>query len=546
MLDYKNIIIKSYVLHMTGREIAESLHVSQSGVNGFLREFKRCKALSFPLPEGITNLGIFTKVYPNASQAQLKRDERYELPDFGEIHQRMTSEKNMTLAYLWGKYTNRCAASDRKAYQYRQFCELYTKWKDDNNVTYHKEAAMGQDMEVDFAGKTFSFIDSLTGEVFPIVVFAAVLPYSQFTYAEGMSSIKEPQWIEVNNNALKYFDGVPAIVVCDNCKQAVISNRDWIEPDLNEDYTAWAEHNGTAIMPARVKKPRDKSSIECAIGIMEKGFFHDLAQRDYFSLEAFNRDLRENIDRLNDTPFTKKPHSRRFYWEEERKVLMQLPSTQYQYVERKAAKSSGDFHIRFDNSYYSVDKSHRHNPLMVYATAETVTIRLAETNEVVCVWPRAKARGQWMTNPDHLPENFRLMSNWNAHHFLSWAMTIGPNTKEVVQRILVSRKLEVQTYRSCQGVLSFSRKYGKEALEECCALALDRGKVSYTTIKNSITAFADAHSDKAAKPKSREQIENRNKGGYAVDTDMFSLEVLLEKSRTLAASEDEEGHHAES
>ena len=161
MLDYKNIIIKSYVLHMTGREIAESLHVSQSGVNGFLREFKRCKALSFPLPEGITNLGIFTKVYPNASQAQLKRDERYELPDFGEIHQRMTSEKNMTLAYLWGKYTNRCAASDRKAYQYRQFCELYTKWKDDNNVTYHKEAAMGQDMEVDFAGKTFSFIDSL-------------------------------------------------------------------------------------------------------------------------------------------------------------------------------------------------------------------------------------------------------------------------------------------------------------------------------------------------------------------------------------------------
>ncbi|NBK26446.1 MAG: hypothetical protein EOM68_31105 [Spirochaetia bacterium] len=104
----------------------------------------------------------------------------------------------------------------------------------------------------------------------------------------------------------------------------------------------------------------------------------------------------------------------------------------------------------------------------------------------------------------------------------------------------------MQTYRSCQGVLSFSRKYGKEALEECCALALERGKVSYTTIKNSITAFADSHSDKAVKPKSREQIESRNKGGYAVDADMFSLEVLLEKSRTLAASEDEGDRHAES
>ena len=108
MLDYKNIIIKSYILHMTGREIAESFHVSQSGANGFLREFRRCKALSFQLPEGITNLGIFNKVYPNASQVQLKRDERYELPDFGEIHQRMTSEKDMALAYLWGKYAKWC------------------------------------------------------------------------------------------------------------------------------------------------------------------------------------------------------------------------------------------------------------------------------------------------------------------------------------------------------------------------------------------------------------------------------------------------------
>jgi hypothetical protein len=110
MLDYKNIIIKPYVLHMTGREIAEALQVSQSGVNGFLREFKRCKTLSFPLPEGITNLGVFNKVYPNAASVQIKHDERYELPDFGEIHQRMASEKNMTLADHWGKYTNRCVA----------------------------------------------------------------------------------------------------------------------------------------------------------------------------------------------------------------------------------------------------------------------------------------------------------------------------------------------------------------------------------------------------------------------------------------------------
>lgn len=66
-----------------------------------------------------------------------------------------------------------------------------------------------------------------------------------------MTSTREPQWIMANNHALEYFGGVPPIVVCDNCKQAVIANRDWIDPDLNKDYAEWAEHNHTVIFPAR-------------------------------------------------------------------------------------------------------------------------------------------------------------------------------------------------------------------------------------------------------------------------------------------------------
>ena len=81
--------------------------------------------------------------------------------------------------------------------------------------------------------------DPLTGKIMTIVVFVAILPYSQYIYAEGMLSTKEPQWIDVNNHALNYFGGVPALVVCDNCKQAVIVNQDWIEPELNKDYADW-------------------------------------------------------------------------------------------------------------------------------------------------------------------------------------------------------------------------------------------------------------------------------------------------------------------
>ena len=325
MLDYKDIITKHYALGRSGREIAKILLVSKTGVNSFLRAFEECKTLSYPLPEGITNYGIAQAVY-GKNPAAVGRDLSYEQPDYETIEKDMSSRKNMTLKVLWNRYVKRCRDSDLKFYSYRQFCENYAKWCEENKESLHFNAVVGQKMEVDFAGKTFYMTDPLTGEALEIVVFVAILPYSQYIYAEGMVSTKEPQWIAVNNHALAYFGGVPALVVCDNCKQAVIANRDWIAPELNKDYAEWAEHNHTVILPAKVRKPRCKSSVENAVGTLEKGIFHDMEEMDYFSLERFNRDLWNHLDKLNSAPFTKKPHSRRYYREEERQELMPLPA----------------------------------------------------------------------------------------------------------------------------------------------------------------------------------------------------------------------------
>ena len=275
MLDYKDIIIKHYALHMSGRQIAAAIGASKSGVNDFLKAFEQCESLSYPLPAGITNYGIAELVYGRNPEGVEGRDLSFELPDFAEVEKQMNSRKNMTLVFLWGRYKNRCMAEEKKFYSYRQFCDRYMSWREENYETLHFNAVIGEKMEVDFAGKTFSMINRLTGEPSTIVVFVAVLPYSQYIYAEGMLSTKEPQWIDVNNHALRFFGGVPAIVVCDNCKQAVTVNKDWIEPELNTDYAEWAEHNGTVILPAKVRRPKFKSSVENSVGILEKGFFHD-------------------------------------------------------------------------------------------------------------------------------------------------------------------------------------------------------------------------------------------------------------------------------
>ena len=154
MLDYKDIITKHYALGMSGTKIAESLKVSKSGVNDFLKAFRECPVLSYPLPEGITNYGIAELVYGKRSVVR-SRDFSYEMPDYEAVEKEMSSRKNMTLVVLWNRYSKQCRDRGVKFYSYRQFCENYAKWCEENKETLHFNAVIGQKMEVDFAGKTF-------------------------------------------------------------------------------------------------------------------------------------------------------------------------------------------------------------------------------------------------------------------------------------------------------------------------------------------------------------------------------------------------------
>ena len=530
-LDYKDIIIKHYALSMSGSEIARQTGFSKSGVNDFLRAFKKCEDLSYPLPAGITNYGIALKVYGSVPGSG-GRNENIELPDYEEAAKLMATRKNMTLIFLWNRYKKKCEEEGARFYQYSQYCELYNKWCEENYETAHFDAVVAQKMEVDFAGQTFSMTDPLTGEIMTIVVFVAILPYSQYIYAEGMLSTKEPQWIDVNNHALNYFGGVPALVVCDNCKQAVIVNQDWIEPELNKDYADWADHYGTVILPAKVRKPKFKSSVENAVGILEKGLFHKLEERQYFSLEQFNKELWKELEALNKEPFKKKEHNRYYYWEEEKLELMPLPSMHYEYMERKTAKVSSDFHVRFDNAYYSVDKAFLHKKVSIKASSTVVRI-YSLAGEFLCEWPRATRKGQWSTNPEHLPDNYKGFTQWNGPYFIQKAQLIGKNTETVIRAILKSRPYEVQTYRMCLGILNFTKKYSNKALEECCKQAIALNKQKYTFIKNTISVVADDLGEagyRHSTPTKKEPV----RGGYVMPPEASSIDTLLSRSKALA------------
>ena len=265
------------------------------------------------------------------------------------------------------------------------------------------------------------------------------------------------------------------------------------------------------------------------MGILEKGFFHDLEEKRYFSLEQFNKDLWSKLDALNHENFKKKNYSRYDQWMEEQHELLPLPSAHYEYMERRTAKVSGDFHIRFDNAYYNVDKAYLHKSVMVAASASTVNI-YSMKGELIVSWRRATHRGEWLTDPAHLPDSYKQMSEWNATYFTRKAMTVGPNTVKVIEHILRSREHEVQTYRLCLGILNYTKKYSKLALEDCCRLAIETSHISYSFIKNSIAAVAEEIGTAGFNTKLNEE---RNKGAFVMNPHAGDLERLLSKSSKL-------------
>ena len=123
MLDYKNIIIKRYALSLSGSEIARQLGVSKSGVNDFLRAFDKCEKLSYPLPPGITNYGIAELVYGSVPGSG-GLNENIEYPDYASDAKLMATRKNMTLVFLWNRYSKKCSEEGKRSYQYKA-CNQY-------------------------------------------------------------------------------------------------------------------------------------------------------------------------------------------------------------------------------------------------------------------------------------------------------------------------------------------------------------------------------------------------------------------------------------
>lgn len=531
-MDYKRVLVLHYTNGMSSREIAEITGDGKSTINEFLKRFRECQELSYPLPDDTTNefiAGCLYKKAGNPVNSELYRDF-----DPEEVHRALT-RKGETLKHLWKKYNAAGTVDGRKPLSYRQYCRRYTNWLNSTKVTFHIQRVPGVNLELDFAGKALYIHNRHNpDQTTKVTIFVAALSFSDYFYIEGMTCCDISNWIRVNNNALSYFGGITQTVTPDNCKVAVTENKDWINPSLNKDFQAWAEHNGTVILPAKVRKPRWKPNVEGHVKIVTMHILIEMDEMTFYSLEELNSVLWEKMAQENRVNFQGLSYSRRDLFDtEERDALLPLPDTQYEYLERKSVKVSSDFSFTFDKVHYSMPRKYLKRTLEIRAGANKIYV-YNEHGDLVRTHDRSYTPKSWVVIPSDMPKEYGDYGYWNKPYFLAKAERIGPNTKILIQRVIEKFEYPVQSFRSCFGILRYAEKYGNLPLEECCRDAILCGKCNYTYIANTISMYArpaeepkvDRMSSSLKPAASKDTVVT---GIYKDDDSKYSLENLLKR-----------------
>ena len=386
----------------------------------------------------------------------------------------------VTRELLWREYKQKQA----QGYEYSQFCNLFRIWcKADADVTLHVEHKAGDRMYVDFSGKKPWYFDKETGERKEAEIFVAILGASQYTYVEALRSQQKAQWICANRNALEFFGGVPASIMPD-CLKSGVTNGDKYEPQINPEYADFALHYGTVITPARPHCPRDKALVESAVNIMYTRILAPLRDREFQSLEALNEVIWKLLEDHNAKRFQKLPFSRIELFESvDKPALKSLPERHYELTNFKTVTVPFNYHIELyeERHNYSVPWKYAKKQISVAYTTRTVEIY--HDNVRIAFHKRATTPG-YTTNPEHMPAHHRFYLEWSPERIISWAGEISVHARTLVQIILDRATHPEQSYKSCIGIISLSKKYSIERLDRACRMAISEQAISYRAVKS--------------------------------------------------------------
>lgn len=428
-----------------------------------------------------------------------KRDQSYALPDYEYIHQEL-GKANVTLTLLWEEYVDQCLQEGTKYYKETQFRRYYHKFAKTQKCTIRLEHKPGMALQVDWAGSRIAYYDEEIGQASEAHLFVSVLPCSQLIYAEVFRNEKLPSWIGGHISSFHYFGGVPKSLVPDNLKTG-INKPNFYEPSLNRSYQEMAEYYGTVILPARIRKPKDKAAVENSVKIASQRILGKLRNQHFHTFYELQVAVAEALEKINSAPLSGKNMSR---WDaflaEEKDYLLTLPAEDFELSEWAVAKVQPNSHIAYQNHFYSVPFEHLGETVEVRATQNTIEIFYHHRR--VASHKRIWGQQQYSTVQDHMPPGKMFFVDWDADRFINWARQVGPSCKKVVQGVLNQAVVEQQAYRSCFGILSLKDKYSAKRLEAACSLFVQKNVTpSYSHVKRALERGDDLNKEEKQKKK---------------------------------------------
>lgn len=474
MRKIKQILRLHYECQLSQHQIATSLHVSVGVVNKYLKRAVSA-GLTWPLPAEYDDEELLRV------RLQVDAEKKPVAPlygiDFVGVHQEL-KHKSVTLQLLWEEYK----PTALHPLSYPHFCLLYRQWKNTQPQSMRQTHKAGDKAFIDYVGQTIDLIDLDTGEVRTAQIFVGVLGASNYTYAEATWTQQLPDWIASNRRMLEFFGGVPALIVPDNLKSA-ISKACRYEPDTNPTYADFIEHYGTAVLPARPYKPKDKAKAENAVLIVERWIMARLRHKTFSGLAELNKTIRELVHDLNHRPFKKLPGSRASAFQEiDKPALKLLPQHPYEYIHFKKARAHIDYHVELDQHYYSVPYQLISKEIELRFTPERV--ECWHQGKQIALHVRSYRKGAHTTLPEHMPKAHRKHMEWTPGRFLNWSAQIGAATTRLVKYLLECKRHPEQGYRSCLGLLNLAKRFGDVRLEKACECTWQLGAKTRRSVES--------------------------------------------------------------
>ncbi len=479
MRQVKEILRQKWLLERTHRDIARSLDVGAGTVGETVSRARLAGLADWESIAGQSEDALEQRLYGPRLPIRAKRP----APDPALLDIELR-KKGVTLQLLHLEYLEQ----HPDGYRYTQFCQLYKDWKKRQRPTMRQVHRAGEKLFVDYSGTKPRIVNPQTGEVREVELFVATLGASSYTYAEATYTQSSQDWIRSHERAFAFFGGVPEAVVPDQLKSGVTAPCRY-EPGVQRTYEELLCHYGTAPLPARQRKPRDKAKVEVGVQVAQRWILARLRNQTFHSLAELNARIRELLIELNQRTMQAYGVSRRELFERlDQPALRPLPDTRFVYGEWCFKKLGIDYHIEVEGHYYSAPHTLSGEKLDVRVSATTVEIWVR--GKRVASHRRGQKKGRHTTNPAHMPSSHRAHAEWSPSRLVRWATKVGPETATLVALILRDRPHPEQGYRSCLGIMRLGKQYGHERLEAASARAVAVGARSYkhvaSILKNGI------------------------------------------------------------